>query len=109
MVNLSPALPPGKRGALMAIGGAEDKMKTRRILNTFLTLAGGTGARIVIVPAASMQSAVVGDLYHSIFQKIGAASVEVVHANSRQDAQDESCVSVLQGATGIFLTGGNQV
>jgi cyanophycinase len=98
-----------ERGALMAIGGAEDKVKTRRILNAFLSLAGGAEARIVIIPAASTQSRIAGEFYHSLFEKMGAANVEVVHANSRQDAQDESCLTPLQRATGIFLTGGNQV
>lgn len=37
--------PPSTRGVLMAIGGAEDKMKARRILNAFLTRAGGDQAR----------------------------------------------------------------
>ena len=106
MENFPPTAPKGERGALMAIGGAEDKVKTRRILNCFLTLAGGKQARVVIIPAASTQADAVGDLYHSVFQKIGAASVDVVHVHSRRN---ESCVAPLEQATGIFLTGGNQV
>jgi cyanophycinase len=109
MTDLPSASPAKQRGALMAIGGAEDKVKTRRILNAFLTLSGGTEARIVIIPAASSQATASGDFYLSLFQKMDAASVEVVHAHSRQDAQDESCLISLRGATGIFLTGGNQV
>jgi cyanophycinase len=93
----------------MAIGGAEDKVKTRRILNAFLTLAGGSEAHVVIIPAASTQAVAAGEFYHSLFQKMGAARVDVVHAHSRQDAQDEANLTPLQDATGIFLTGGNQV
>jgi cyanophycinase len=109
MTDAAPLIPSSERGALMAIGGAEDKVKTRRILNAFLTLAGGSQARVVIIPSASMQPTMAGDLYQSLFENLGAASVEVLHINSRLDAQDEACAGRLQGATAIFLTGGNQL
>ncbi len=105
-----PSFPsPGKPGALIAIGGAEDKAKTRRILTTFLTKAGESQARIVVIPAASMQAMYAGDLYQSLFYDLGAANVEVLHVDNRLDAQDEGRAALLQQATGIFMTGGNQV
>src|SRR4051812_30650268 len=63
------------RGALMAIGGAEDKMKARRFLTAFLDLAGAAQARIVVIPAASLQAGRVGELYHALFRDLGAAEV----------------------------------
>jgi len=93
----------------MAIGGAEDKVKTRRVLNAFLALAGGSEAHVVIIPAASMYAIMAGERYQTIFHNLGVASAEVIHAHSRQDAQDESCLAPMQKATGIFITGGNQV
>ena len=40
-------------GALFAIGGAEDKLKKRTVLQEFVEAAGGSKARIVVVPTAS--------------------------------------------------------
>ena len=76
-VDGAPVVSSGERGALMAIGGSEDKAKTRRVLNAFMALAGGPQAHIAIIPAASMQAALAGNLYKSLFQDLGAASVEV--------------------------------
>jgi cyanophycinase len=97
------------RGALMAIGGAEDKMKARRILYAFLALAGGSTARIAVMPAASTQPGRVGELYHALFCDLGAAAVEILHVDSREEAQDQGRVAALDGMTAVFLTGGNQL
>jgi cyanophycinase len=99
---------PG-RGILMPIGGAEDKMKARRILSKYMALAGGAQARIVVIPAASMQPGRVGELYHALFCDLGAHTVEVLHVDSRQEAQDEGRAAALNGATAIFISGGNQL
>jgi len=109
MANVPPLASPDQSGALMAIGGAEDKVKTRRVLNAFVTLAGGPQARIVVMPAASMQAGSAGDLYQTIFHDLGAPIVEVLHVDSRPEAQDEARIALLQEATAIFLTGGNQM
>jgi cyanophycinase len=100
---------PGKPGTLIAIGGAEDKAKTRRILTTFLTKAGESQARIVVIPTASTQAVAVGDLYQALFYDLGAADVEVLHVDNRSEAQDAGRAALLQQATGVFMTGGNQV
>jgi cyanophycinase len=93
----------------MAIGGAEDKMKARRILYAFLGMAGGAKARIAVMPAASTQPGRVGELYHALFCDLGAELVEILHIDSRQDAQDQGRVAVLEEMTAVFLTGGNQL
>jgi cyanophycinase len=93
----------------MAIGGAEDKIKTRRVLNAFVAHAGGATARIAVIPAASMQAARAGELYHTLFQDLGAAHVEVLHVDSRQDAQDPARVALLDQVSAIFLSGGSQL
>src|SRR6266545_3966065 len=46
-------------GAVLAIGGAEDKLKDRVILGRFIQLAGGEGARIAVVSTASSLGAVI--------------------------------------------------
>ncbi|CAN5854640.1 MAG: cyanophycinase [Chloroflexota bacterium] len=96
------------RGVLMAIGGAEDKMDDKVILSAFSNLAGGKKARIAIVPtASSIETA--GLRYKAIFLGMGVESAEVVYIQNREDASSEDNLRELDRATGIFLTGGNQL
>lgn len=95
-------------GALMAIGGAEDKLDDKVILSAFAHLAGGKKARIAIVPtASSIESA--GIRYKALFLGMGVEQVEVVYIQDRDDANADEPNDTLREATGIFLTGGNQV
>lgn len=104
----SSAVIKATRGVLMAIGGAEDKMDDKVILSAFSNLAGGKKARIAIVPtASSIETA--GLRYKAIFLGMGVESAEVVYIQNREDASSEDNLRELDGATGIFLTGGNQL
>lgn len=95
-------------GTLMAIGGAEDKLDDKVILSAFAHLAGGKKARIAIVPtASSIESA--GIRYKAIFLGMGVEQAELVYISDRYGANMEESVRELEQATGIFLTGGNQV
>ncbi len=95
-------------GVLMAIGGAEDKMDDKVILSSFVRIAGGKKAKIAIVPtASSIEDA--GLRYKAIFLGMGVEQAEVVYLQGRDDANSSEPLSALEDATGIFLTGGNQV
>ena len=50
----SPEPSPGSRGYVIPIGGAEDKISDRRILQRFVALAGGKSGHVVVIPTASM-------------------------------------------------------
>ena len=92
----------------MAIGGAEDKLDDKIILSTFVQIAGGSSARVAIVPtASSIESA--GERYKAIFLGMGAARAEVIYIGSRADANADATLDPLRDATGVFLTGGNQM
>jgi cyanophycinase len=96
------------RGPIMAIGGAEDKLDDKIILSTFAQLAGGALARVAIMPtASSIESA--GERYKALFLGLGVRSAEVVFIGDREDANDDEAIEGLLDATGIFLTGGNQM
>ncbi len=95
-------------GPLMAIGGAEDKMDDKVILSSFAHFAGGKNARIAVVPtASSIEDA--GNRYKAIFLGMGVETAEVLYIGNREDANSDSQIDTLDDATGIFLTGGNQV
>ena len=93
----------------MIIGGAEDKLRKRTILKDFVAASGGQEARIVVIPTASSLGPEIVDVYEALFTKIGAAEVRTARPESREDAHDPGLVEVLERATGIFMTGGNQL
>jgi cyanophycinase len=96
-------------GSVIIIGGAEDKVRDRVILNRFVTLAGGPDATIVVISTASSLGAEAGERYKAVFGELGVSRVRPLHAVTRPQANDESAALLLRDATGIFLTGGNQL
>ena len=93
----------------MIIGGAEDKLRQRAIIKEFVGAAGGDDARIAVVPTASSLGPEVVEVYDAVFRREGAASVVPIRPESRDDAHDPVLVERLASATGIFMTGGNQL
>jgi cyanophycinase len=96
-------------GTVIVIGGAEDKVRDRVILSRFVALAGGSDARIVVISTASSLGLEAGERYRQVFTELGAASVRPLHAVTRPQANDEAAVHALHDATGVFMTGGNQL
>jgi cyanophycinase len=96
-------------GTVIVIGGAEDKVRDRVILSRFVTLAGGRTRRSPVVSTASSLGAEAGERYRQIFTELGVAKVHTLHAVTRPQANDETAALAVRDATGIFLTGGNQL
>ncbi len=98
------------QGPVMPIGGGEEKDGDggKEVLQRFLDLAGGKQARIVVVPTASETPEEMSQPYIDVFSELGAKSVEVLDVRERQDANGDACIQLLEGATGIFITGGAQ-
>ncbi len=99
-----------RRRTLLIIGGAEDKLGRSVVLKRFVRLAGGRSSRIAIIPTASSFVDEVAETYTRVFTRLRAGSdIEVVHAPSRAAAHDPSLVERLDGATGVFISGGSQL
>ena len=96
-------------GTVIVIGGAEDKVRDRLILGRFVALAGGRDAKIAVISTASSMGPEAGERYRSIFTELGAAGVIPLHAVTRTQANDEHIARQVRDATGVFLTGGNQL
>ena len=96
-------------GTVIVIGGAEDKVRDRVILSRFVALAGGADAIIVVVSTASSLGPEAGARYRQVFMELGASHVHPLHAVTRQQANDDSTIAEVADATGVFLTGGNQL
>jgi cyanophycinase len=96
-------------GHLLVIGGAEDKYNERRILRKFLELAGGDKSEVLIVPVASDFPEFAADVYTQAFRNIGVANPRVLRATSRQDVVHANADELLDGVSGVFITGGDQM
>lgn len=97
-----------KRGYIVPVGGAENKKGDRPILARFARLAGGADARLVVIPTAS-EIDDTGERYAEIFEDLQVEAVDVLPIQDREDAYKDEYLRVLEGATGVFLTGGNQL
>jgi cyanophycinase len=104
----SQVVPGEQRGYIIPVGGAEAKAHESPILRRFVKLAGGRKARIAIIPTASLQ-ADTGRRYEGLFQDLGAHTAEALPFEERRDCDDEGELDRLERATGVFLTGGNQL
>jgi cyanophycinase len=107
---MSPALVKGNqaRGFIIPIGGGEDRVKEMQIHRKFVELSGGPEADIIVVPTASQMEST-GPDYNAIFEELGAGKVEFLPITSRADCDNPSFTEMLDRATGIFMTGGNQL
>lgn len=107
---MSPSrVPEGQsRGFIIPIGGAESKVGDETILKRFVRLCGGRDARIAVIPTAS-EARDTGRRYEETFRGMRVGKVWVLPFDTRAACEDEEELSVLQKATGVFLTGGNQL
>jgi len=99
-----------KPGPLIPIGGAEDLDPTSQesILAEFIRLSGGKRARITVVPTASADPVSTGQEYCRLFETLGAKQTAYLEIEERQDTNQDATVELLQRASGIFITGGDQ-
>jgi len=101
--------PPTQPRTLIPIGGALDIDRAGVIWRTFIERAGGRRGRFVIIPTASA----LPDTAQRHIDALRAAGVRThpigLPLRTRADAHERSAVAAINRATGIFITGGNQV
>ncbi|WP_422927271.1 cyanophycinase [Singulisphaera sp. PoT] len=95
-------------GKLVICGGGKLPPSIRK---QFCNLAGGEKAKIVVIPTATTNADHLDYLNHVLddWRQSGAASVTLLHTRSREKANDPEFVKPLTEATGIWMTGGDQV
>ena len=102
--QLGSTAPNVDAGHLVIVGGGPipDVIDQR-----FLLLAGGTNARIVVLPMASESGRESGAARAAAFKKLGAASAVSMQLE-RKDVGADSVARILGQATGIWFPGGDQ-
>ncbi|MEO1523476.1 MAG: cyanophycinase [Cyanobacteria bacterium J06633_2] len=97
------------KNAILVIGGAEDKVHGKEILQTFFQRSGGKDAQIAIVPCASREPTLIGERYYRLFSDMGAKEIKVLDVRDRSGADDSVYRDFVDNCTGVFLTGGDQL
>lgn len=98
--------------SLLAVGGAIDVETPGRVWSTFYEQAGGAEACLVIIPTASENPAETCAHYTAAWQKLGHTNpITCLNITTRAQTltPDPAHIMALRSATGIFLTGGNQL
>ncbi len=102
------AINKSQTGQLIIIGGAEDKEGECKILREFIRRAGGREARIAVMTVATSLPGEIGLEYRDLFEKLGANVVDIVDTERREDASYSRNLEIIENATGVFFTGGDQ-
>jgi len=100
--------PNGNPGRLLIIGGAEDRCRGAPLLERFVELCGGEAARIVLVTTATGAPDEVHADYERVFRRLGADRTVPLRLRGRADADGDDAAKIIQDATGVFISGGDQ-
>jgi cyanophycinase len=90
-------------GHLLIVGGGA---QPDALVQRFVDLAGGRGARIAVVPMASDEPGPTGDEKVEQLRGLGAEAFSLIV--SREEALDTATVHRLDGVMGIWFSGGDQ-
>ena len=96
------------RGFIVPIGGAEERFDNPEILDRFVEVCGGKKAKIAIIPTASEMDDT-GRNYEKLFRKLGIRHARVLQIFTREDCHAQEFLDYVEGADGVFMTGGNQL
>jgi cyanophycinase len=96
------------KGSLVIIGGHEDRTGEKMILRAVADRLGDDG-KIVVCTVASAEPTELWEQYESAFRGLGVPHVFRLDIESREDATTPRAVRILEGATGVFFAGGDQL
>lgn len=95
---------------LYIIGGAEDKEGDCTILRNFVETVSEFGSSIVVLTTATEKPKKVGKMYRKVLKNLSdKIRVDVVDVSERKDSFKQKSLELLSQASGIFVTGGNQL
>ena len=97
-----------QQGRLLIIGGHEDKENDRLILRAVAEHVGGSG-KLVVATIASELPRQLWDDYERVFRGLGIRHVHKLELEKREDAKTPQKLKILDDATAVFFTGGDQL
>lgn len=90
------------KGHLLIIGGVQ----TPEIEKKFVELAGGSDARIIIIPNAGSEPKLNSEIEQKTFTSLGAKADYILFTH--ETADDEANLKKMEWANAVFFTGGDQ-
>lgn len=96
-----------RNGPLIAIGGHEDKDGDRLILKAIAERL--NGGRLVVATVASHEPEGYFDTYRDAFGTLGVTDLVELYVDDRAETSDPDHKALIDGAAGIFFTGGDQL
>jgi cyanophycinase len=94
---------------LLAIGGNEDRENECEILKRFVEMAGGAKSEILLMTIATKVVEETAKEYRRAFRRLGARHMKVFDISTREDTTSKRGFGLLESATGIFFSGGDQL
>ena len=94
---------------LIIIGGAEDKKGDKKILQEVSSHIEKESQLLVIITVATEKPKEVGNEYRNIFSIMGIRNINILDVENREDALKIENVELIEKASLIFFTGGDQL
>ena len=95
-------------GRLLIIGGAEDRVDEREILQRFVDMAGGVSSRLRFITGATNEPGFAERVYGEAMQAVGARDIGFLHLTEAADSSHPALLAEINRADGVFITGGDQ-
>lgn len=97
------------KGNLIIIGGAEDKKGGKNILKEVCSKIDKEKDELVIATIATQFPMEVGAEYRNIFESLGVTNINILDIQDRKDACERNNIDIMQKASLVFFTGGDQL
>lgn len=97
------------KGSLIIIGGREDKEGECTILKEVVKRLHGSKNRLVLVTVATAYPEEMYETYREVFHRLGVKNVDLLDARTREDATKPEHVALVDAASVVFFTGGDQL
>lgn len=100
---------PRKRGALIAIGGAEDRTADSAVLNRVLDFVTGEPFEVGVITTASRYPDDAFAAYLHAFEAFGARAVHHLDVPDREAAHEPEAAAIVAACNVLFIAGGDQL
>jgi cyanophycinase len=98
---------PKRIGTVVLIGGAEEKGPNADVLGRFVEAL--DGRKLVVMTCATEDPQGAWERYRKTFRELGVQDIAHVDVRDRVMALDDKTSAPLDGAGGVFFTGGDQL
>lgn len=98
-----------QNGALIAIGGAEDKLSQAAILQRVLAQSQAETPVVGVITTASNIPDEVFEGYRDVFERLGAGEILDIRIRERSDAGEARFVEMIDRCDVVFMSGGDQM